>query len=91
MPTGGVTILNKFGKSSWFILWLTLASTPLTGLSAADDCQPIDREKSISKVLKENSGGKVLKVEEKLNDSGCKELEIRSLINGTVKAIVVSK
>lgn len=82
--------MNNFGKPIWFILWITLASSTLAGLCAADDCKPIDREASINKVLKEHSGGKVLKVDERVDDKGCAELEIRILIDGTVKAIVVS-
>lgn len=70
--------------------WLLIASATLAGVCNADDCKPVDREHSIDKVLQENTGGKVLKVEERIDDQGCVELEIRLLIDGTVKAIVVS-
>lgn len=82
--------MNIFGKPTWFIVWITLASSTLAGLCVADDCTPIDREASINKVLKEHPGSKVLKVDERVDDKGCVELEIRVLIDGTVKAVVVS-
>ena len=77
-------------KTASGILCFALASTSIAGVCLADDCKPVNREASISRVLSEHSGGKVLKVDERKDDNGCTELEIRILINGTVKAIVVS-
>lgn len=82
--------MNNFSKPTWFILLISLTSFTLAGVCAADDCKPIDREASINKVLKEHTGGKVLKVDERVDAQGCAELEIRLLIDGTVKAVVVS-
>jgi len=55
------------------------------------ECQPVDREKSISRVLEEHPGGKVLKIAEQTDEDGCARLEIRILIDGTVKAITVNE
>ena len=81
-------MINKTARG---ILCFAIASTSIASLCvAADDCKPVNREASISKVLSDHSGGKVLKVDERKDDNGCTELEIRILIDGTVKAIVVS-
>ncbi len=77
-------------KTACSILCFALASTSIASLCQADDCAPVNREASISKVLSDHSGGKVLKVDERKDDNGCTELEIRILIDGTVKAIVVT-
>lgn len=82
--------MNFFGKPAWQIFWMLLASTSLAGVCTANDCKPVDRETSINQVLKDNAGGKVLKVDERLDDNGCVVLEIRILTNGTVKAVVIS-
>jgi hypothetical protein len=77
-------------KTACGIVCFALASASIAGVCMADDCKPVNREASISKVLSDHSGGKVLKVDERKDDNGCTELEIRILIDGTVKAIVVS-
>ena len=77
-------------KTACGILCFAIASTSIAGLCRADDCKPVNREASISKILSDHTGSKVLKVDEKKDDNGCTELEIRILIDGTVKAIVVS-
>lgn len=55
----------------------------------ADDCEDPNTELTIAGLIKENSGSKVLKVEEALDEQGCIELRVRILINGTVKAITI--
>jgi len=59
---------------------------------AADTaCKPVDLEKLIAKILSENDGGVVLKVDDQTDDHGCRQLLIRILVDGTVKAITVNK
>lgn len=58
-----------------------------TGMTAK--CEPIDREKSISRILERNPGGKVLKIAEHTGKDGCARLKIRILVDGTVKAVTV--
>ncbi len=79
-----------FGKPAWLYFWFSLASSAAAGVCAANDCEPVDRQASINKVLADHAGGKVLKVDERIDGKGCVELEIRILINGTVKAVVIS-
>ena len=67
------------------LLTLTTAGTGVTA-----NCQPIDREKSISRVLERNPGGNVLKIAEHLGEDGCARLRIRILVDGTVKAVTVN-
>lgn len=71
------------------IFALAIASTCVAGLCHADDCETIDRQASIVQILNDHGGGKVLKVDERTDENGCIELEIRILINGTVKAVIV--
>ena len=72
------------------LLLLALTSIGVADLChAKDNCQPVNRDASISRVLTEHGGGKVLKVDERQGANGCTDLEIRILINGTVKAVVV--
>lgn len=59
-----------------------------TGITAK--CQPVDREKSITRVLERNPGSKVLKVMEGKGEDGCAMLKIRILVDGTVKAVTVN-
>lgn len=82
--------MNKLLKPNWLLLLIALTSSSVASICAANDCKPIDREASITQILKDHSGGKVLKVDERVNDQGCAELEVRILINGTVKAVVVT-
>ncbi len=77
-------------KSASSILWIALAGTSFAGMChAQDNCKPVNRDASISRVLSDHAGSKVLKVDERKGDNGCTDLEIRILIDGTVKAIVV--
>lgn len=71
------------------IFALAIASTCVAGLCHAEDCETVDREASIVQVLVDHSGGKVLKVDERTDENGCIELEIRILIDGTVKAVII--
>lgn len=82
--------MNIFGKPAWLYFCISLASSAAAGVCAASDCKPVDREASINKVLSDHAGGKVLKVDERIDGKGCVELEIRILIDGTVKAVVIS-
>ncbi len=70
-------------------LWCLLCATAIGGVCAADDCKELDAEGSIAALVVEHEGGKVLKVEETLDAQGCVELQIRILIDGTVKAITI--
>ena len=82
--------LNISIKNLWrFVLVAILVLTAAgTGLTAK--CEPIDREKSISKILDSNPGSKVLKVAEQTDEDGCAMLKIRILVDGTVKAVTVN-
>jgi len=73
------------------LLFSVLAGTSFAGVCYAEDedCKPVNRDASVSRVLKDHEGSKVLKVEEREGESGCTDLEIRILIDGTVKAVVV--
>ena len=82
--------MNNILKPKWLLLLFALTGSSVASISAASDCKPIDREASINKILKDHSGGKVLKVDERTNAQGCVELEVRILIDGTVKAVVVT-
>ena len=82
--------MNNIVKPNWLLLLIALTGSSVTSISTANDCKPVDREASINQILKDHSGSKVLKVDERVNDKGCVELEVRILINGTVKAVVVT-
>ena len=77
-------------KSTGGILSILIAGSSIAGLCHAEDnCKPVNRDASISRVLNDHAGSKVLKVDERKGANGCTDLEIRILIDGTVKAIVV--
>jgi hypothetical protein len=77
-------------KTTNILLGLTLAAAPVAAVCQADEqCKPVNRDASISRVLNDHAGSKVLKVDEREGADGCTDLEIRILIDGTVKAIVV--
>lgn len=77
-------------KPAYGILLMALTGASLASLcQAADNCAPLNRDASISRILNDHAGGKVLKVDERQGKNGCIDLEIRILIDGTVKAIVV--
>jgi len=65
-----------------------LCASVYAGVCHADDCEQMDPESRIAQLL-ESGGGKVLKVEETLDSQGCVELQIRILIDGTVKAVTI--
>lgn len=58
-------------------------------VSAAENCKPMDPEVVIAELVIEHEGGKVLKVEESVDEKGCVELKVRILIDGTIKAITI--
>lgn len=77
-------------KSVNCLLWIAVAGTSIAGVcQARDNCKPVNRDASISRVLSDHAGSKVLKVDERKGANGCTDLEIRILIDGTVKAVVV--
>lgn len=66
-----------------------LAGAAIGGVCAADDCETIEPEIVIAQLVDEHEGGKVLKVEETIDEQGCVELKVRILIDGTIKAITI--
>lgn len=69
---------------------VVLASAAYGGVCAANDCKPMDPESAVAKLVSQHAGGKVLKVEEKIDAKGCAELKVRILIDGTIKAITIA-
>ena len=67
----------------------TTFGSVVNSVHAAEDCKEMDQEVVIAKLVGEHEGGKVLKVEESVDEKGCVELIVRILIDGTVKAITI--
>lgn len=82
--------LNIRIKILWRFVLVALLALTAAGAGMTAKCQPIDREKSISKILDSNPGSKVLKVAEQTDEDGCAMLKIRILVDGTVKAVTVN-
>ncbi len=68
---------------------LLFASAAISSVSATGNCKTLDPESAVAMLVTEHAGGKVLKVEEAADANGCKELKIRILIDGTIKAITI--
>jgi len=66
-----------------------LCSVAVGNACHADGCKEIDTEQTIADLVKQNEGSKVLKVEESTDDKGCVVLEVKILVDGTVKVITI--
>ena len=66
-----------------------LAGFAIGGVCNASDCKKLDPESAVARLVTENAGGKVLKVEETTDSKGCVALKVRILIDGTIKAITI--
>jgi len=75
-------------KLNLILLGSALCASAYASVCNAADCENIDPESRIAELLEETEG-KVLKVEETIDPQGCVELQIRILIDGTVKAVTI--
>lgn len=73
----------------WQLAVFSILTLITAGTGIAANCPSVDKEKSIARLLEQHPGGKVLKIAEHTNEDGCMELQIRILVDGTVKAITI--
>lgn len=82
-------ISKSFNSLPGIAVAIAIAGATVPAPSHAADCKPVNKDASINRILSDHAGSKVLKVDERQGANGCTDLEIRILIDGTVKAIVV--
>jgi len=71
------------------LLCCALSTATIANVCHANDCKEINTEDALADLVEQNNGGKVLKVEEAIDEQGCTMLKVRILVDGTIKAVTI--
>jgi len=81
------TNIKNTGQS--VALLLVVVAAVLITSNQALACTTPDRNAAVKSLMEQYPGSKVLKVKKVRGSSGCDELHVRILVDGTVKVVVI--